>query len=51
VSPQQLELITYIACTTLGFSLSQLLVDAYEMRRIRKAVERFADDFAKEVRR
>lgn len=35
----------------LGFSVSQLLTELVEMRRIRKAVERFAEDFAKEVRR
>jgi len=39
----QLDLIAYISCAVLGFSLSQLLVDAYEMRRIRKAVERVAE--------
>lgn len=38
-----IELIAYISCTVLGFSISQLLVDAYEMRRIRKAVERVAE--------
>jgi len=45
-----LELISYIACATLGFSISQMLTEFVEMRRIRKAVERFANDFHQTIK-
>jgi hypothetical protein len=47
MTPAQLELIAYIACATLGFSISQMLSEYYEMRRIRKAVERVANRLEK----
>jgi len=49
MSIQQTEYLIYTLFFTLGFCVAQLISECRDMRRIRKAVERFADDFSKEV--
>lgn len=46
----QMELVIRSALFLLGFSISQLIGEFNNLRRIRKAVERFAEDFSREVK-
>lgn len=43
--------ITHICIFVLGFSIAQLLCEVSELKKIRKAVEMFAEDFSSEVRK